>query len=390
MTLPGPDSTPGNYCHLCGSGPSLPIEGFEALARVTSDCKGWPAGGHLFLCTTCGTIHKNVDAVWLEEIARIYADYSIYHLSGGVEQPVFVAETDSLMSRSARIMEQLVRAITLPERGRLLDIGCGNGSFLKTFTGAFPHWTMTGTEFNTKYKTLVESIPQVETVHTGPVSELPGMFQLQTMVHVLEHIPWPARLLLEMREKLDDGGYLVLDLPDHQLNPFDLVVADHCTHFTPESVNGFLAHLGFETLINTPEWIRKERVVVARGQAGRSALPAFSIEAVLAPVTSAISYLESCVQTARRLRQNGSLGVFGTSIAGTWLHTSLTDEIDFWVEEDPSRLGRNFMGKPIYLPQDAPAGTQILVALAPALSRMLRQKFAVSCAQATWFVPDQL
>ena len=377
-------------CHLCGAGPSLPIEGYEELCRVTSDCKSWPSGGHLFLCTTCGTIHKNTDSIWLDEIDRIYGDYDIYHLSGGEEQPVYVPGGadghGGLASRSKRLLDQLTQAVTLPAHGRLLEIGCGNGSFLKTFSQDFPGWTSVGTEFNDKYKARVESIHNVEKVHTGPVEEVEGEFDMATMIHVLEHIPWPGPLMATLRGKLG-AGKLILDLPHHGLNPYDLVVADHCSHFVEDSVRGFLTRQGFSASTVTTQWIRKELVVVAEA-AGSHTVTAPDCPAALAQARAAIAYLNSVIQAARDLRGRGACGIFGTSIAGTWLAGALQGDFDFWVEEDPNRLGREYLGKTIYTPQATPAGTSILIALAPQLSGMLRDKFNQTCPQAAWFVPE--
>lgn len=74
-----------HVCQVCG-GQLQKVDAYSHLPRVTSDCKPWPSGGTLALCVECGAIQKIPDAVWLDEISRIYKDYQIYQLSGGSEQ----------------------------------------------------------------------------------------------------------------------------------------------------------------------------------------------------------------------------------------------------------------------------------------------------------------
>ena len=96
---------PAHHCRLCGMAALHELEGFRALARVTSDCKPWPAGGRLTVCTACGTVQKLPDAEWLAEIAAIYGAYTIYHQSDGAEQPIFSGEQGAPQPRSARLAD---------------------------------------------------------------------------------------------------------------------------------------------------------------------------------------------------------------------------------------------------------------------------------------------
>lgn len=360
-------------CHLCGGVDLTHLADFSQLPRVTSDCKAWSAGGTLHLCRTCGTLVKPPDAKWMAEISDIYSNYTIYHQADGQEQPVIVPETGELTSRSVCLLGKLKKSWALPERGRLLDVGCGNGSFLRSFHSYFPEWTTVGTEFDDKYKDLVESIGGVEGMHSQPLSDLEGSFDVISLIHVLEHIPFPGPVLQTLRQKLNPGGLLIVDLPDHQLNPLDLIVADHCTHFTGPSLQHYLARHGLRVELMTGEWIPKERVALAcADQVGP--LAPLDLETTERHARQAIGFLTSLLSKARSLRAQGRLGIFGTSIAGTWLHGALNGDFDFWVEEDPHRTGRPYLGKPVYTPRDAPAET-ILLAVSPTLAGLLQKNF---------------
>ena len=129
----------------------------------------------------------------------------------------------------------------------MLDVGCGNGAMLRAFSQAAPGWSLAGTELSDKYRRLVEGIPGVESLYTCPPAEVPGQFDLVSMIHVLEHIPRPAAFLARLLPKLVPGGLLVVELPHHVANPFELLIADHCTHFAAATAAAVLERPGWKS-----------------------------------------------------------------------------------------------------------------------------------------------
>ena len=146
----------------------------------------------------------------------------------------------------------------------MLDVGCGNGAMLRAFGKATTGWSLAGTELGDKYRRTVESIPGVESLHTCPPEEVPGQFDMVSMIHVLEHIPEPAAFLARLLPKLVPGGLLVVELPHHVANPFELLIADHCTHFAAATATALLERAGLEVLSVAENWVPKELTVVAR------------------------------------------------------------------------------------------------------------------------------
>jgi SAM-dependent methyltransferase len=155
----------------------------------------------------------------------------------------------------------------------MLDVGCGNGATIRAFGQVAPGWKKAGTEFDDKYRADVESIPNTEPLHVGPVENVPGSFDVITMVHVLEHIVDPIAVLETLRGKLAPGGLLLIEVPHHPANPFELLIADHRTHFTSDSMTRALAAAGFEIVSVAEDWIPKELSVVARPAPGRVTPP---------------------------------------------------------------------------------------------------------------------
>ena len=357
-------------CHLCGAAAVEFIPEFGGFRRVTSDCQPWPAGGRLGVCRECDTVQTATDAAWQAEIAEIYAQYSIYHQSGGVEQSVFAHDSSQPSARSSRIIEYLSRGPRLPQRGRMLDVGCGNGEFLRAFAETFPAWSLVGSELNDKYRSVVEAIPGVEALCVGNPEDAPGQFDLVVMVHVLEHIPDPGSFLRRLAGKLAAAGVIVLEVPDYGRNPFDLLVANHCTHFSQATLSRLVMAAGYGVHSAATDWIPREISLVA-GKSAEAAGPQDPlVETAARPPCAAWSTVRGCLawlaavlDHARELAGRGPLGLFGTSIAATWLVGELGPRVSFLVDEDPRRTGRQFMGLPVLAPAHAPAGSDVLISL---------------------------
>ena len=80
-------------------------------------------------------------------------------------------------------------------------------------------------------------------------------------------------------------------------------------------------------------------------------------------------------------------GIFGTSIAGMWLYGSLSNRIEFFVDEDVSRVGGHYEGRPIISPDDVPDGATIFVPMGHKAAEALIARLAVGGSQAEWILP---
>jgi len=361
-------------CHVCAQAEIDPVEGYEPLSRVASDCAPWPAGGRLGVCPSCGCVQKVIDDAWNSEVGKIYDSYSIYHQSqGGAEQSVFEASGHAV-SRSTRLLECLRSHVRLPEAGRLLDVGCGNGALLRVFSPLEPSWSLAGTELNDKYRAEVERIERVEALFTCAPDQVPGGFDLITMVHVIEHIPDPMQFLARLGDKLKAGGLLVIEIPDYLQNPFDLVIADHSTHFTAATISALLIKAGYEVASVAGDWVPKELTVVARKAENRlenaHPAPANSMDQAV----NRVRWLRDVVTAARRHSAAKSFGLFGTSIAAAWLFSELDGRVAFFADEDPSRVGRTYRGRPVYHPKDAPPGAHLFIPIPAPFGEALKAR----------------
>jgi 2-polyprenyl-3-methyl-5-hydroxy-6-metoxy-1,4-benzoquinol methylase len=318
-----------------------------------------------------------IDAAWLSEIAEIYGNYAAYHQSsGGTEQAIFEGDSGIASLRSDRILRHLGESVPLPETGRLLDVGCGNGPMLRAFSRFAPGWRLAGSDLDDRCRAEIEAIPGVEALYAGPTDGVPGTFDVISMIHVLEHIANPASLLASLGAKLERRGLLLIEVPNLLQNPFDLLVADHASHFTPQTVGQLVRRSGFPHGTVATDWVFKELSVVARKEGDGDGRGIDSNGDPLAMVVGLIEWLLAVVAGARDCAASGSLGVFGTSIAGTWLASELQGLADFFVDEDRQRVGRSFMGRPVLHPEHVPQGAGVFLALPTPLAESVKCRLA--------------
>lgn len=359
-------------CIICGSARLQEIEEYNALPRVTSDCKPFTAGGRLFACRGCGGIQKLPDGSWLADIGRIYGEYQIYQLSDGAEQLIF---TDAgAVPRSQRLVEFLKNSANLPDCGRLIDIGCGNGAALARFSEALPRWQLYGSELSDRVLARLQSMPNFMELYTVPIGEIVGRFDLVSMIHSLEHMPSPRSTLEHARRLLADNGALLIEVPDVETSPFDLLVVDHLAHFSRTTLSYLLGQTGVSTSVISSTVLPKEITVIGQLGSVEVASPARQDGIPIAQAT--VLWLIQVLALARDLARTQPFGIFGTSIAGMWLFGPLREAVSFFVDEDPSRIGREYAGKPILSPLEAPGGATVFVPLAPAVAAKVVDRYA--------------
>lgn len=172
------------------------------------------------------------------------------------EQHQVLHQSEKLVNRpefhAANILVDFIEKFRA-QRGRLLDVGCATGIFLKA--AELRGWHGTGIE-------LVETAAQIAreqfqlNVHVGVLEEIDlpkKSFEVITFWDVLEHLPSPSQAMEKCYELLVPGGLVVFTTPN--LASFDRYifgkywigweVPRHLHLFTPYSVARLIAKSGF-------------------------------------------------------------------------------------------------------------------------------------------------
>ena len=374
-------STPHLSCHICGAQQLRLFSHYDNLPRVASDCVPWRAGGRLGVCQHCFCIQNPVDAQWHAETSQIYGQYQIYRQSAGSEQGVF-AEGKQLVPRSAKIFQQAKPYFDLEKPGRLLDIGCANGELLRCFGLLAPHWKLSGFEIDDKRKEEVEQIPGVEKFASGSLDKLKTRFDIITLIHVLEHLPNPVQWLKDLHRLLTPTGYVLIQVPDPQQNPYNLLVADHCSHFVMPDLIRIAEEAGYHVIVCSDKWVSREFSLLI------TPAPAASLHTYLekdfSPYvqrtetypTHALQWLYEIVKQTQSLPNNTQRGIWGTAIAATWAYAVMNQQVDFFVDEDLHRIGQYHLGKPVYSPENIPADSDVFIALTPEIASNIYKRWS--------------
>ena len=230
-------------CNLCGSVRSR-------TAYIKFDLS-------LIKCRRCGLIYT-----WPrpteEEIQKRYSRDYFYK----EYLPVFGADETSFDPDLARnhydlTLNLLDRFSPGREAGKLLDIGCGGGLFLKA--AGDMGWDVEGVEISptaARYANTVVGVP-VRRARFEETGFPPEDFDAVTLLDTVEHLQDPVNILREVRRVLKKDGILIVTTPD--VNSLSrtmageawavLSPAEHLYNFSKKTLGKLMAVSGFSPLM---------------------------------------------------------------------------------------------------------------------------------------------
>lgn len=152
----------------------------------------------------------------------------------------------------ALMAERVAKASRGLARGRVLDVGCGDGTFLAAMRRR--GWDCWGVEVSREGAARAAAREGLRIV-SGPLegAQLPeGSFDLVTLWHSVEHVADPAALIARAAGLLKDGGRLFVAFPN--VRSWDLVLFGsrwfhldpprHLHYFSPEAMTRLLERNG--------------------------------------------------------------------------------------------------------------------------------------------------
>jgi len=227
-------------CNLCGAEAANPVA-FQNGFWVTK-------------CLACGLVYVNPRPA-PEDLVSLYADY---HARGGETE----ASWDRLMGRIFRQSAGMLCSSRNGSRpGRLLDVGCGYGSFVALMRER--GWDAEGVDPSPTV--VAAAIRKGRTVQLGTLVRMQspnGTYDAVTMFYVLEHVPDPLGALRRAFDLLAPGGILLVRVPHttplvRLLSPFGLGGAlydppFHLYDFSPAVLREMLRRTGFADVQTFP------------------------------------------------------------------------------------------------------------------------------------------
>lgn len=155
-----------------------------------------------------------------------------------------VAET--LLGR--KVSFSLSLPLTLPRQARILDVGCGDGSWL-AFMHSRGYQNLEGTEISSSCGKALDGIG-VE-FHCGDLLDIDLVeqhYDLIRLEHVLEHISEPQSYLQRIAGLLNEKGVLVITIPTVDSPCFRIVGRGWAPLELPHHLNMFSLKSLLETI----------------------------------------------------------------------------------------------------------------------------------------------
>lgn len=246
-------------CLLCGRDNASPL--VEAADQTKGGTGLWFA---VVQCQDCGLCYTNPRPS-VQSIGQFYPSVYRPHRTPSARRRGATLKRWLRGWRKPRKERQ-----HLPKHGkcRLLDFGCGGGSFLERMSQQ--GWQTMGVDVSEQaVQRIREELGLEAVVGTLPHPDLePCSFDVITMWHSLEHVHQPLQVLREARRLLAPGGKLIVAVPNIDSVPFRwfgsawfaLDLPRHLTHFAPWTLHLMLEQAGFRVqqprMIRHSDWLR--------------------------------------------------------------------------------------------------------------------------------------
>ena len=225
----------GVECPICGdSNTGIYLDGTTASlssSELGSSRKA-VAPGRILRCKDCSFAFKEARSSD-RDLATLYRE-----LDGGV----YESESRGRLRTARRHLKIVER---FASRGKLLDVGCASGLFLKCASEA--GWNVCGIEpaavLARNAERLLAGSGRVVCASLLEADLAPASFHVITLWDVLEHVNDPISTLRRCFTLLRPGAYLFLNVPDINSLParllrsrWPLLLPEHLSYFTRESL----------------------------------------------------------------------------------------------------------------------------------------------------------
>ncbi|MGC8640248.1 MAG: class I SAM-dependent methyltransferase [Isosphaeraceae bacterium] len=279
-------------------------------------------------CNRCGLMYSNPRTKAPDHVNLSRADPNFNPLTPGnwriLKEKIQVRDYD----RTRKLLNNL-----RPERGKLLEVGCGLGYLLAAFRddgwdvlGVEPYYQAcryAGAELGIEVKNAI-----LETAEFPDES-----FDVVLLNHVIEHIEDPLGTLREVNRVLKPGGHFVIETPRYDTLSFKLLgrrersinCGGHIYFFTTQTLKNLYEAAGFEQvdLRYTGRSLTMERMlwnvgVVSKSKTVQKALEVLSRKLGLSNVRLYVNFRDvqrACVKKVSRSSSPAQKADAGSDVA---------------------------------------------------------------------------
>ena len=240
---------------------SCPVCGANTISQVLS-VKDFTASQEVFPILECAmcTLRFTQDVPAQEEISRYYrSDDYISHTntSKGIINSLYqVVRKRTMMGK-----RKLVQQFTGIEKGKILDVGSGIGTFAHEMQTA--GWDVTGLEPDEGARSVAQKqyglqLQGVESFYQFGA----GTFDAITLWHVLEHVHDLHPYVQQLKNIIKNTGKIFIAVPNYTSTDAAVYkefwaaydVPRHLYHFSPRAINVLMEKNGLNVETYKPMW----------------------------------------------------------------------------------------------------------------------------------------
>lgn len=298
-----------------------------------------------------------------------------------------------IVGRDTVVAGKLSSLLNLGSSGEILDLGCGNGSFLHTFSSLMPGWGVTGYDVGDSLRGKVEEDSRV-TFYSGPngLDHLNGkLFDLITLNHVVEHLIEPVNVLSAAAKMLKPNGHIAIIIPCFKYVHADFFIMDHCSHYTEETLANTISLSGLTITSKIDGLSAIEIGFIAKKSeknGAESTIRPADIEKIRDEALRCLSWAKGIPDfIIKNARPGSKVGIFGVGGTGMWLGAYMHDHIGFYVDDDVMKQELGFAGLPVLSVAAIPEGAQVFVPFnTPDSGLKMAERLKALCDKAV-FIP---
>jgi SAM-dependent methyltransferase len=226
-------------CGICGSELGVPIflaydKNFKTTDRVFK----------IIECQECG-VSQTLPLPDFSELIQYYPH--IYYPTGPASEMYYKNHIERFQIDKLKMIQSYSRI------GKLLDIGCGVGHFIRTALNN--GYEAEGVEFSEVAAVVGREQWNLKIISGDflSIQFAPESFDIITMWQVLEHLRQPREVILKIHSLLKPGGLLVIAVPNFSSIQarifrnrwYHLDVPRHLFHYSPQSLTKILTTCNF-------------------------------------------------------------------------------------------------------------------------------------------------
>jgi SAM-dependent methyltransferase len=330
-------------CPLCASQhieifetdlPSFTHDGFINLDRNSLIAQ----------CRDCQILFNLIEPGAATANDRIFSskDYSLSHQT---VHKIKVNGFDHPVSRSL-LQAALIHRQLKKDRPVILDVGCFNGELLKEIESHYPKAQLHGFDVSEHIKDI---FVQKANFHLwlNEMEAIKGSFDLICFSHSLMYIRDIRGLMAQVKRLLNPGGLIFVQAPNIVHNPISLLLGDQYYYYTPGTLRKIFSYFAIDLNIENHEWFPRE--IIGFGSLKTTAHQPINQED--RSIAGCLEYLKETITSLRKIQGNGRIGVLGTTANAAFVDSILDGKNNFFIEENPDRIGKKFRHKDVCSPE---------------------------------------